>query len=760
MIPDTKPWRGYYITAYQIAVKHGFPGTEAEWLASLKGERGDPSINSGYYEDYNTFISEHPTGTDGAAYIVGDSLYAWDGEAWKNAGSWRGPQGEQGEQGEPGPQGPQGTKGDTGPRGEPGPQGEIGPTGPTGPQGGKGDTGATGPTGPIGATGAVGPTGPAVTGPTGPQGIQGVTGPTGPSVTGPTGPQGPTGAKGDTGTGLDIKGTYESVEALKSAVPSPAQGDMYNVGAVAPFTIYMWDTTKEPPDWVSQGQLQGAKGETGPQGEAGPTGPTGPAGPTGGRGETGPQGEAGPTGPQGVQGPTGPKGDTGATGPTGPAGQSVTGPTGPQGASFTRLEKTAGTGAPGTIDTYTAYNSEGQAAGTVQVYNGMDGTGAGDFKADGTVPMTGDLQMAQHKVTGLADATEDGDAVNKGQMDAALEGVTVTTDAAPTEDSTNPVQSGGVFDALAGKADLTLSNLSNRQKALRNIGGRPNRNLLDNWYFVGGGSQQWGGQLPINQRRQTNYTKAGNAIDRWRLTNPNGTFTLTENGCTLAGTSGNIWIQEYLENPGRFYGEKVTISLLTDEQLIAKTGELTTEGVSQSTGFSIVGSNGLSLGFYKTSDGSAFLRIGVSSGNSNTLIAAKIELGDHQTLAYQDEDGNWQLFETPDYAEELAKCQRYLQVIGDTTTSPLRLQSAYVNPTNIFFSVPIPAPMRNGNPTISLPSGATLLVNAGVGQSGFTFSAINHGNCITIVANKDSHGLTSNDFPILIVQNVLLDREL
>lgn len=34
-------WRGYYLTAYGIAVKHGFVGTEAEWLASLKGEQGD-----------------------------------------------------------------------------------------------------------------------------------------------------------------------------------------------------------------------------------------------------------------------------------------------------------------------------------------------------------------------------------------------------------------------------------------------------------------------------------------------------------------------------------------------------------------------------------------------------------------------------------------------------------------------------------------------------------------------------------------------
>ena len=35
------PWRGYYLSAYGIAQKHGYAGTEAEWLASLKGERGE-----------------------------------------------------------------------------------------------------------------------------------------------------------------------------------------------------------------------------------------------------------------------------------------------------------------------------------------------------------------------------------------------------------------------------------------------------------------------------------------------------------------------------------------------------------------------------------------------------------------------------------------------------------------------------------------------------------------------------------------------
>lgn len=82
------------------------------------------------------------------------------------------------------------------------------------------------------------------------------------------GPAGPRGEKGETGTGLDIKGTFDTLESLQEAVPSPAQGDMYNVGDSAPYTIYMWDTT-ETPEWRSQGQLQGAPGAPGEKGDPG-----------------------------------------------------------------------------------------------------------------------------------------------------------------------------------------------------------------------------------------------------------------------------------------------------------------------------------------------------------------------------------------------------------------------------------------------------------------------------------------------------------
>ena len=78
---------------------------------------------------------------------------------------------------------------------------------------------------------------------------------------GDTGPQGP---KGDTGTGLTILGTYATVSALQTAVTNPSIGDMYNVGTVAPYNIYLWDGSA----WVDQGQLQGAKGDTGAPGTA------------------------------------------------------------------------------------------------------------------------------------------------------------------------------------------------------------------------------------------------------------------------------------------------------------------------------------------------------------------------------------------------------------------------------------------------------------------------------------------------------------
>ena len=159
---------GYYLSAYSIAVKHGYEGTEAQWLETLKGEQG-PAGKSfeilGYYGSLAELEAGVPAPGPGAVYGVGTSapydIYVWDAAngAWINNGTIQGPRGEKGDTGAPGPQGPQGEKGEKGEQGQEGPAGPQGETGSQGPQGQKGDTGQQGPAGPQGETGEQGPQG-------------------------------------------------------------------------------------------------------------------------------------------------------------------------------------------------------------------------------------------------------------------------------------------------------------------------------------------------------------------------------------------------------------------------------------------------------------------------------------------------------------------------------------------------------------------------------------------------------------------------
>lgn len=59
--------------------------------------------------------------------------------------------------------------------------------------------------------------------------------------------------------------------------------------------------------------------------------------------------------------------------------QGKTGARGLPGSSVVRSERIQGTGAPGTTDTWAFYNQDGEQVGTYTVYNGQDGTGAGDM---------------------------------------------------------------------------------------------------------------------------------------------------------------------------------------------------------------------------------------------------------------------------------------------------------------------------------------------------------------------------------------------
>lgn len=261
------------LSAYQVAVQHGFEGTEAEWLISLKGEKGE----TGPKGDKGDTGEKGATGERGPQGLQGE----------------RGLQGVQGEKGEQGIQGPVGPKGE---QGEQGIQGIQGPQGEPGPQGPKGDTGSglnikgeldsesqlpqEGVSGDawliagnlyvfVGENGNVESNpkwsnvgsiqGPA--GPTGPKGEQGEPGPKGepgadgaPGIQGPKGDPGEKGEKGDPGSDASV--TKQNVEAvLTGDITSHNHDSRYisksNTSTYTPTTDYHPATKKYVDDSVA-----------------------------------------------------------------------------------------------------------------------------------------------------------------------------------------------------------------------------------------------------------------------------------------------------------------------------------------------------------------------------------------------------------------------------------------------------------------------------------------------------------------------------
>ncbi|MBQ2942622.1 MAG: hypothetical protein IJD97_10375 [Clostridia bacterium] len=124
---------GMYLSAYGIAVKHGFKGTEEEWIVSLKGEKGDTGHGleiKGVAESFGELPGSANTGDvwlipmdamgEPNDWGISESyrtaeLYIWNGTEWQSIGSFKG---EQGPQGLPGAKGEKGDKGDKGDAGE------------------------------------------------------------------------------------------------------------------------------------------------------------------------------------------------------------------------------------------------------------------------------------------------------------------------------------------------------------------------------------------------------------------------------------------------------------------------------------------------------------------------------------------------------------------------------------------------------------------------------------------------------------------
>ena len=356
-----------YLTAYGLAVKHGFQGTEEEWLASLEAGELQIKVENGklYYkttkeeewteipefsqviEDLQTAASNAENAADAANTLVesaktalgtvqstleesqtmleslqeqDEALMQW--EEYDNAKSYSPPAKVVSDgssylniKSSTGISPPdaehwlliaaKGDKGQKGDKGNPGEKGETGAQGVQGPPGPKGDPFSYGDFTEEQLEALTGPAGPQ--GPTGPQGIQGQPGPQGPQgipgETGATGPQGPAGPYFSPAMSKDGWLSWQNNGGLSNPEPVNLMGP------------------------------QGAPGQTGNPGPRGEPGPTGPPGPQGEKGETG---ATGPQGPQGIQGPIGPQGEQGPQGKPGPEG-----PQGPPGQDGVQLNDDA-----------------------------------------------------------------------------------------------------------------------------------------------------------------------------------------------------------------------------------------------------------------------------------------------------------------------------------------------------------------------------------------------------------------------------------
>lgn len=168
-----------------------------------------------------------------------------------------------------------------------------------------------------------------------------------------------------------------------------------------------------------------------------------------------------------------------------------------------------------------------------------------------------------------------------------------------------------------------------------------NQNLLDNWYFANS----------VNQKGQMEYTGSGYTIDRWRSY---GTKVSINDGYISLSTEGNPTFCQKSELD--LYDKTLTFSvLLANGSLCTGTGILASDTAWKNT--TLYEDSSIKL-WLQNSNPLFNTAIDIKGNTPVDLVAAKLEFGSSQTLAHK-EGSKWVLNEIPDYATELAKCQRY-----------------------------------------------------------------------------------------------------
>lgn len=241
------------------------------------------------------------------------------------------------------------------------------------------------------------------------------------------------------------------------------------------------------------------------------------------------------------------------------------------------------------------------------------------------------------------------------------------------------------------------------------------KNLLHNWDF----------RKPVNQRGQTSYSGAGYAIDRWLLSNGNGTLAITTGGVTLSASGGESYLVQRIE-------QDLTGLTVTASCNVGGTIYSTTATMSKTMGTSAVAIASVAklAVEYQASTGLYQVVFKINSGASVTVAAAKLELGSVSTLANDP---------PADYGEQLALCQRYF-----VKFSSLLVLASYANSakTDFYITVPVPVTLRVA-PTV-IWSGCSFEVYSGdTAVDPLTVSSVRAygapaGGCLTLIFKTSS----------------------
>lgn len=275
------------------------------------------------------------------------------------------------------------------------------------------------------------------------------------------------------------------------------------------------------------------------------------------------------------------------------------------------------------------------------------------------------------------------------------------------------------------------------QLALANLGAGVRPNLLDNAFFR------------VNQRGNAAYQAPSSTIyacDRFKISH--GTVTSLENGVEVSAADENVYFIQYFEQAfDTFAGQELTISALTPNGLFAASGLVPEpEPSGNQVYFRVNLGNGWELSLeYGGVSKRLIWAVRASAGLPSAplqILAAKAEFGPAQTLAYQDDDGAWQLLPQSDmdYGTQLFRCQRYQIPLDGTSRYPI-VQIVDANTLLIF--IPLPVTMRTA-PALSDPDGKLIIYDQiGAAQTDFAFDvAAFCSNGIMLRAQKVNHGIT------------------